>query len=47
MQNGILQVDSRAPKIWNLYQPGKKFDPLLIQIGARYLVMYIKGHEMY
>ncbi len=33
--NAILQVDSRAPKIWNVFQAGKKFDPLLLQLGAR------------
>lgn len=45
--NAILQVDSRAPKLWNLFQPGKKMDPLLLQIGARYLVVYIRNKEIY
>jgi hypothetical protein len=45
--NAILQVDSHAPKIWNLFQPGKKLDPLLLQIGARYLVVYIRNKEIY
>jgi hypothetical protein len=45
--NAILQVDARAPKLWNLFQPGKKLDPLLIQIGSRYLVVYIRNKEIY
>jgi len=45
--NAILQVDARAPKLWNLFQPGKKFDPLLLQIGSRYLLVYIRNKEIY
>ncbi len=45
--NAILQVDSRAPKIWNVYQAGKKFDPLMLQIGSRYLVIYVRKMEVY
>lgn len=45
--NAILQVDSRAPKVWNIFQPGKKFDPLLLQLGSRYLVIYVRKMEVY
>jgi hypothetical protein len=45
--NAILQVDSRAPKIWNVFQAGKKFDPLLVEIGNRYLVVYVHRTEVY
>ena len=45
--DGILQIDGRAPKIWNLYRTGKKLDPLLLQIGPRSLVIYIKNQEVY
>jgi len=45
--NAILQVDSRAPKIWNVFQAGKKFDPLMLQIGSRYLVIYVRKMEIY
>ncbi|HEV7968572.1 MAG TPA: hypothetical protein VGP19_13425 [Candidatus Acidoferrales bacterium] len=45
--NAILQVDSRAPKIWNVFQAGKKFDPLLLQLGSRYLVIYVHTMEVY
>jgi hypothetical protein len=45
--DAILQVDSRAPKLWNVFQAGKKFDPLLLQLGARYLVIYVRRMEVY
>ena len=45
--DAILQVDSRAPKIWNLWRAGKKDDPLLLQLGSRSLVIYIKSKEVY
>jgi hypothetical protein len=45
--DAILQVDSRAPKIWNIFQAGKKFDPLLVEIGNRYLVIYVHRTEVY
>lgn len=47
IQDAILQIDSRAPKEWNVYQPGKKFDPLLLQIGSRYLVIYVRNEQVY
>ena len=45
--DAILQVDSRAPKIWNVFQAGKKFDLLLLQLGSRYLVIYVRSMEIY
>jgi hypothetical protein len=45
--NAILQVDSKAPKEWNVFGPGKKLDPLLLQIGSRYLVVYVHSMEVY
>jgi hypothetical protein len=45
--NAILQVDSRAPKEWNVFQAGKKTDPLLVQLGLRYLVIYVHNMEVY
>lgn len=47
VEDAILQVDSRAPKEWNVFQPGKKLDPLLLQIGARFLVIYVHNEEIY
>ena len=45
--DAILQVDSRAPKVWNVFQAGKKFDPLLLQMGSRFLVIYVHNREVY
>jgi len=45
--DAILQVDSRAPKLWNIFQAGKKFDPLLLQLGTRYLVIYVRNMQVY
>lgn len=45
--DAILQVDARAIKIWNLFQAGKKFDPLLLQLGARSLVLYVRNQQVY
>jgi hypothetical protein len=45
--DAILQVDSRAPKLWNVFQAGKKFDPLLLQLGSRYLVIYVHNMQVY
>jgi hypothetical protein len=45
--DAILQIDARAPKLWNLFQAGKKFDPLMLQLGARYLVIYVRNKEVY
>jgi len=47
IEDAILQVDSRAPKEWNVFQAGKKPDPLLLQIGSRYLVIYVRGEKIY
>jgi hypothetical protein len=45
--DAILQVDSRAPKLWNVFQAGKKLDPLLLQLGTRYLVIYVRNMQVY
>ncbi len=45
--DAILQVDSRAPKIWNVFQAGKKTDPLLLQLGNRYLVIYVRATQIF
>ncbi len=45
--DAILQVDSRAPKLWNVFQAGKKLDPLMLQLGSRFLVIYVHNMEVY
>ena len=41
--DAILQIDARPAKIWNLFRPGRRLDPLLLQLGARSLVIYVRN----
>jgi hypothetical protein len=45
--DALLQIDARPAKLWNLYRAGKKSDPLLLQLGARWLVIYIRNQAVY
>jgi hypothetical protein len=45
--DAVLRIDDRAPKQWSLYHAGKKFDPLLLQLGARTLVIYVRNRMVY
>ena len=42
-EQALLRVDDRPLPIWNVYQEGKKANPLLVQMGARFLL--IDGHD--
>ena len=43
----VLRIDDLAPKQWNLYRAGKKSDPLLLQLGSRALVIYVRNQAVY
>ena len=45
--DAVLRIDDRAPKQWSLYHAGKKYDPLLLQLGTRVLVIYIRNQAVY
>jgi len=45
--DALLQIDAHPAKIWNLYRDGKKSDPLLLQLGTRMLVIYVRNQAMY
>jgi hypothetical protein len=45
--DAVLRIDDRAPKQWSLYHSGKKFDPLLLQLGSRVLVIYVRNQMVY
>jgi hypothetical protein len=45
--DAVLRIDDRAPKQWSLYHAGKKFDPLLLQLGTRILVIYVRNRTVY
>jgi hypothetical protein len=47
VEGALLRIDDRAPKQWGLYHAGKKFDPLLLQLGSRVLVIYIRNQAVY
>lgn len=42
----ILRVDDQPPKDWNMYRGDRKSDVLLLQVGARYLLLDTKKHEV-
>ncbi len=45
--DALLQIDAHPAKIWNLYRDGKKSDPLLLQLGTRMLVIYVRNQTIY
>src|SRR5260221_12878236 len=45
--DAVLRIDDRAPKQWSLCHAGKKYDPLLLQLGTRVLVIYIRNQAVY
>jgi hypothetical protein len=45
--DALLQIDAHPAKIWNLYRDGKKSDPLLLQLGTRMLVIYVRNQAIY
>jgi hypothetical protein len=47
LTEALLRIDDRAPKQWNLFHSGKKYDPLLLQLGARFLAIYIRNQSVY
>jgi hypothetical protein len=47
IDDAVLRIDDSAPKQWSLYHAGKKYDPLLLQLGSRVLVIYVRNKEVY
>jgi hypothetical protein len=45
--DAVLRIDDRAPKQWSLYRAGKKSDPLLLELGSRVLVIYVRNQAVY
>jgi hypothetical protein len=45
--DAVLRIDDRAPKQWSLYHAGKKYDPLLLQLGLRVLAIYVRNKAVY
>jgi hypothetical protein len=47
VEGALVRIDDRAPKQWGLYHTGKKYDPLLLQLGVRVLVIYVRNQAVY
>jgi hypothetical protein len=47
IDDAVLRIDDRAPKQWSLYHAGKKYDPLLLQLGLRMLAIYVRNKAVY
>jgi hypothetical protein len=45
--DAVLRIDDRAPKQWSLFHAGKKYDPLLLQLGSRVLAIYVHTQAVY
>jgi hypothetical protein len=45
--DALLQIDAHPAKLWNLYRAGKKSDPLLLQLGTRMFVIYVRNQAVY
>ncbi len=45
--NAFLRIDEHPPADWNLYHVGKKDDRLLLQLGARFLLILVKDQQVY
>jgi hypothetical protein len=45
--DAMVRIDDRALKQWSLYRVGKKSDPLLLQMGSRALVIYVRNQAVY
>jgi len=43
IENALLRVNDAPPKEWGVYRAGKKNEPLLLQIGNRFLL--IESHD--
>src|SRR5258708_39151786 len=45
--DAVLRIDDRAPKQWRLFHAGKKYDPLLLQLGSRVWGIYAHNQAVY
>lgn len=47
IDDAIFRVNDAAPKEWGVYQTGKKRDPLLVQMGNRFLLIRIHDRQLF
>ena len=43
----LLRVNDQPVKNWNVYEESKKGDPLLLQIGDRFLLIQVREREVF
>jgi hypothetical protein len=46
IDDALLRVNNVAVKDWGVYQAGKKTDPLLLQMGSRFLLIEVHDHRL-
>jgi hypothetical protein len=47
IERALLRVNDAPPKDWEVYRTGKKNEPLLLQIGNRFLLLEINQHQVF
>jgi hypothetical protein len=48
LEQALLRMDDHPVAAdWNVYEAGKKLDPLLLQIGGRFLYIVLRDHQIY
>jgi hypothetical protein len=47
INDALFRVNDAPVKDWNVYQADKKRDPLLLQIGDRFLLLEVHSHQLF
>ena len=47
IKDAVFRVNDAPVKDWNVYQSGKKTDPLLLQLGNRFLLIEVHDHQLF
>lgn len=46
-ENALLRVNGAPPKEWGAFRTGRKNDPLLLQIGSRFLLIQSRNRQIF
>jgi hypothetical protein len=47
IEDALLRVNDSPPKEWSAYRTGKKNEPLVLQVGNRFLFIQSHGHQVF
>lgn len=47
IEDALLRVNDTPPKEWGVYRTGKKNEPLVLQIGSRFLLIQSHDHQVF